>query len=104
GIDAGVREGLGRGIGLRVWSQLPTGQVTVPPRVVMASADMFTLIIRGRGGHGAQPHLTVDAVVIAAEVVTALQTLVSREASPMAPVVITLGSVQGGSAAKLVAG
>ncbi|TMD11531.1 MAG: amidohydrolase, partial [Chloroflexi bacterium] len=87
-----------------MWSQLPTGQVTVPPRVVMASADMFTLIIRGRGGHGAQPHLTVDAVVIAAEVVTALQTLVSREASPMAPVVITLGSVHGGSAANIVAG
>ena len=103
-IDAGVLEGIDRVIGLHVWSQLPTGQVTVPPGVVMASADMFTLIIRGRGGHGAQPHLTVDAVVIAAEVVTALQTLVSREASPMAPVVITLGSVHGGSAANIVAG
>ena len=103
-IDAGVLEGIDRVIGLHVWSQLPTGQVTVPPGVVMASADMFTLIIRGKGGHGAQPHLTVDAVVIAAEVVTALQTLVSREASPMAPVVITLGSVHGGSAANIVAG
>lgn len=103
-IDAGVLEGIDRVIGLHVWSQLPTGQVTVPPRVVMASADMFTLIIRGRGGHGAQPHLTVDAVVVAAEVVTALQTLVSRETSPVAPVVITLGSVHGGSAANIVAG
>ena len=103
-IDAGVLEGIDRVIGLHVWSQLPTGQVTVPPRVVMASADMFTLIIRGRGGHGAQPHLTVDAVVIAAEVITALQMLVSRETSPVAPVVITLGSVHGGSAANIVAG
>ena len=103
-IDAGVLEGIDRVIGLHVWSQLPTGQVAVSPRVVMASADMFTLIIRGKGGHGAQPHLTIDAVVIAAQVVTALQTLVSRETSPVAPVVITLGSVHGGSAANIVAG
>jgi amidohydrolase len=103
-IDAGVLEGIDRVVGLHVWSQLPTGQVAVPPGIVMASADMFTLTIRGRGGHGALPHLTVDAVVIAAEVVTALQTLVSRETSPAAPVVITLGSVHGGTAANIVAG
>ena len=103
-IDAGVLDGVDRVVGLHVWSQLPTGQIGVPPGVVMASADMFTLVIRGRGGHGAQPHLTIDAVVIAAEVVTALQTLVSRETSPVAPVVITLGSVHGGSAANIVAG
>jgi len=65
---------------------------------------MFTLTIRGKGGHGAQPHLTVDAVVIAAEVVMALQTVVSRETSPVAPVVITLGSIHGGTAANIVAG
>src|SRR5256714_371820 len=103
-IDAGVLDGIDRVIGLDVRSQLPTGQVAVPPRVVMASADMFTLVIRGKGGHGAQPHLTIDAVVIAAQVVTALQTLVSRETSPVTPVVITLGSVHGGSAANIVAG
>ena len=103
-IDAGVLDGIDRVIGLHVWSQLPTGQVVVPPGVVMASADMFTVIIRGRGGHGAQPQLTIDAVVIAAQVVTALQTLVSRETSPVAPAVITLGSVHGGSAANIVAG
>src|SRR5438132_3026315 len=88
-IDAGVLEGIDRVIGLHVWSQLPTGQVAVPPGVVMASADMFALIIRGRGGHGAQPHLTVDAGVIAAEVVTTYQTPVSRDATPLAPVLIT---------------
>ena len=70
----------------------------------MASADMFTLTIRGKGGHGALPHLTIDAVVIAAHVVTALQTLVSRETSPAAPVVITLGSIHGGTAGNIVAG
>src|SRR5260370_5694319 len=103
-IDEGALDGIGRVVGLRVWSQLPTGQVAVPPGVVMASADMFTLTIRGRGGHGALPHLTVDAVVIAAEVRIALKTLVRRETSPIAPVVITLGSVHGGTAANIVAG
>jgi amidohydrolase len=103
-IDAGVLNGIDRVIGLHVWSQLPTGQLGVPRGIVMASADMFTLTIRGRGGHGAQPQLTIDAVVIAAEVVMALQTLVSRETSPVAPVVITLGSLHGGTAANIVAG
>jgi len=103
-IDAGVLDGIDRVVGLHVWSGLPTGQISVRSGAVMASADMFTLTIRGKGGHGAQPHLTVDAVVIAAEVVTALQTLVSRETSPTAPVVITLGSVHGGTAANIVAG
>jgi amidohydrolase len=102
-IDAGVLNGIDRVVGLHVWSGLPTGQISVRSGAVMASADMFTLTIRGKGGHGAQPHLTVDAVVIAAEVVTALQTLVSRETSPTAPVVITLGSVHGGTAANIVA-
>jgi amidohydrolase len=102
-IEAGVTEGIDRVIGLHVWSGLPTGQVCVPRDLVMASADMFTLTIRGKGGHGAQPHLTIDAVVIAAEVVMALQTLVSRETSPLAPAVITLGSVHGGTASNIVA-
>ena len=103
-IDAGVLDGIDRVVGLHVWAPLPTGQVGVPSGLVMASADMFTLSIRGKAGHGAQPHLTIDAVVIAAEVVIALQTLVSRETSPIAPVVITIGSIHGGTAGNIVAG
>ena len=103
-IDAGVLAGIDRVIGLHVWSELPVGQVSVRPNVVMASADQFTLTVHGKGGHGAQPHQTVDAVVIAAQVVGALQTLVSRETAPASPLVITLGSVHGGSAANIVAG
>src|SRR5256712_355869 len=83
---------------------LPTGQVSVRSGAMMASADGFSLIVRGKGGHGAMPDLTVDAVVIAAQIVTALQTLVSRETSPRAPVVVTLGSIHGGSAFNIIAG
>jgi amidohydrolase len=103
-IDAGVLDGIDRVIGLHVWSQLPTGQIAAPAGVLFASADMFTLTIRGKSGHGALPHLTVDAVVIAAQIVTTLQTLVSRETAPAAPVVITLGSIHGGTAGNIVAG
>jgi amidohydrolase len=71
---------------------------------MMASADWFTLTVRGVGGHGAIPDATVDAVVIAAHIVTALQTLASRETSPRASVVVTLGSIHGGSASNIIAG
>ena len=102
-IAAGVLEGIDRVIGLHVWAGLPTGQVSVRPGPIMASADWFSLTITGKGGHGAMPHLTVDAVVIAAQVVTALQTLVSRETAPTDPVVLTLGSIHGGGAHNVVA-
>jgi len=103
-IEAGVLEGIDCVVGLHVWAGLPTGQVSVRSGAMMASADGFTLIVRGKGGHGAMPDLTVDAVVIAAQTVTALQTLVSRETSPRAPVVVTLGSIHGGSAFNIIAG
>jgi amidohydrolase len=103
-IDAGVVDGIDRVIGLHVWATLPTGQVSVRDGAMMASADWFTLTVRGKGGHGAAPEVTVDAVVIAAQIVTALQTLVSRETSPRAPVVVTLGSIHGGTAFNIIAG
>jgi amidohydrolase len=103
-IEAGVLDGIDRVVGLHVWAGLPTGQVSVRSGAMMASADGFTLTVRGKGGHGAMPDLTVDAVVIAAQIVTALQTLVSRETSPRAPVVVTLGSIHGGSASNIIAG
>ncbi len=103
-IEAGVLSGIDRVVGLHVWAGLPTRQVSVRSGAMMASADGFSLIVRGKGGHGAMPDLTVDAVVIAAQIVTALQTLVSRETSPRAPVVVTLGSIHGGSAFNIIAG
>ena len=103
-INDGALEGIDRVVGLHVWAGLPTGQVSVRSGPMMASADWFTLTVRGKGGHGAIPDLTVDAVVIAAQIVTALQTLVSRETSPKAPVVVTLGSIHGGTAFNIIAG
>ena len=66
-------------IGLHLWTPIPVGIVSVAAGPVFASADHFTLRVRGRGGHGALPHLAVDPIVAAAQIVVALQTLVSRE-------------------------
>lgn len=103
-IEAGVLAGIDHVVGLHVWSELPVGQVSVRSGAMMASVDGFTLVIRGKGGHGAQPHRAIDAVVIAAQVVGALQTLVSRETSPRDPAVVTLGSIHGGTAFNIIAG
>jgi amidohydrolase len=103
-IREGVLEGVDRVLGLHVWAGLETGRIAVRPGPMWASADLFELTVTGKGGHGAMPHLTVDAVVVAAQVISALQTLVSRETAPTEPAVLTLGSVHGGSAANVVAG
>ena len=63
----------------------------------MAAADRFTLTITGQGGHGAAPQNTVDAIAVAAQVVTALQQIVSRQADPQEPLVLTIGTITGGT-------
>ncbi|MDH4197472.1 MAG: amidohydrolase, partial [Candidatus Aminicenantes bacterium] len=81
--------------GLHVWPEA-VGQALFAPGEIMASSDWFQITIRGRSAHGARPHEGLDAVVIAAEVVTALQTIVSRALDPADPAVLTVGRVEGG--------
>src|SRR6201988_3732121 len=77
--------------------ELETGKVGYTPGYAMASATSIDIKIRGVGGHGSAPELTKDPVVVAAQVVMALQTIVSRENSPLDPVVVTVGSIHGGT-------
>jgi len=102
-IAAGAADGVDRVIGIHLWAPLQTGRVAVTPGVVFGSADSFTLKVTGRGGHGGMPHTAVDPVVAAAQIVVALQTIVSRETSPFAPAVVTLGKISGGSAFNVIA-
>lgn len=83
-------------IGLHLWSQLPAGTMGVRSGPVMAATDQMDIIVAGRGGHGAKPQETVDAIVLAAQVVNGLQTLVSRNVDPLQPAVVTLGTINGG--------
>lgn len=76
---------------------LEAGRIGVREGYSMANVDTVNITIRGVGGHGAYPHLTKDPVVIAAEVILALQTIVSREVRPIDPAVVTVGSIHGGT-------
>ena len=89
-------------IGLHLISSYPLGRVGVRSGPVFASADKFTLIVNGKGGHAAMPADSVDPIVIAAYIVTALQTLISRETSPFSPAVITIGTINAGSAFNII--
>jgi len=79
---------------LHNWPSLPPGKIAVRPGPVMASTDDFRIAVTGRGGHGAMPHLSVDPVVIAAHIITALQTIASRNVSPVDAVVVSVCSMQ----------
>ncbi len=82
--------------GIHLLNDFPVGTVGLRPGPVMAATDRIGLRVRGRGGHGAAPHQTVDSVVVAAHVVTALQAIAAREVAPTMPVVVTIGTIHGG--------
>lgn len=84
-------------IALHVSPTLATGQIGYRPGYTMANVDSVDITLYGKGGHGAYPHTTIDPVVEAAQLVLALQTIVSREIDPLAPAVITVGSIHGGT-------
>jgi hippurate hydrolase len=79
---------------LHNWPSLPPGKIAVRPGPVMASTDDFKVTVKGRGGHGAMPHLSVDPVVVSAHIITALQTIASRNVSPVDAVVVSVCSMQ----------
>ncbi len=89
--------------GLHVDPDIPTGKIGLRDGVAMASVYDFDLTVHGRGGHAAKPHLTVDAIATAAEIIESLQKIVSRETDPIDSVVITFGKISGGIARNVIA-
>jgi hippurate hydrolase len=81
---------------------MPAGTIGYHPGLFRAMSDTVTLTIYGRGGHGAMPHNTIDPIVLASRVVLSLQTIVSRENNPVDPIVITVGSIHGGTQANVI--
>jgi amidohydrolase len=107
-LGLGARSMLGEGLlerfprpdfalALHVSNELPAGSVGYTEGWAAANVDSVDVRLHGRGGHGARPHQAVDPVVVAAHLVTALQTLVSRRVDPMNPAVVTVGSIHGGT-------
>lgn len=89
--------------GQHIISDKPAGSLGFCPGVMMASQDELYITITGKSGHGAKPHTTIDPIVTASQVILALQTIVSRNASPYDPLVITIGKIEGGSATNIIA-
>lgn len=89
-------------VGFHLLNGAPAGLVHLRSGPAMASMDEIMIVIEGQGGHGAVPHRAVDPIVAAAHVVTALQTVVSRETSPLDAVVVTIGTIQGGTAFNII--
>jgi amidohydrolase len=103
-IEEGVLEDprVDAAFGLHLWNGLPVGKVGVDEGPIMASVDRFDIVIKGVGSHGAYPHTGVDPIVVGSHIVAALQTVVSREVPPLAPVVVTVGKFQGGTAFNVI--
>ncbi|VEG99262.1 Uncharacterized hydrolase YxeP [Slackia heliotrinireducens] len=103
-IAAGALEGLDALYGTHIWSEVDAGTISCAPGQRMAYTDWFRIDISGASAHGSMPHKGVDAIVVAAELVVALQVLVSRDVSPFEPMVVTVGEIHGGTARNIMAG
>ncbi len=89
-------------IGLHMWNDFPIGKVGVTSGPAMSAADIWRCRIIGKGGHGASPHQTQDPIVATAQIITALQTIVSRNTRPLDTAVVTVGMIHGGEAFNII--
>ncbi|WP_457626862.1 M20 family metallopeptidase [Persephonella sp.] len=88
--------------GLHVFPELPAGKVGTRIGHFMASSDVFTIKIKGKGAHASRPHQGVDSVLVAAQVINTLHHMVSRKVDPLHPAVLTIGRIQGGYADNII--
>ncbi|WML48787.1 amidohydrolase [Neobacillus sp. PS3-34] len=103
-VEAGVMDGVDNVIGIHLLSHLEVGKVGVAYGPMMASPDTFHITVKGKGGHAAYPHQTVDSIAIAAQVVTNLQHIVSRNTDPIDNLVVSVTQFAGGTAHNIIPG
>ena len=101
-VAAGVMEGVDAVYGLHLQPYMTVGQIDTRPGCLNGSTDEVHIAVRGVSGHAARPEQTVDAIVCAAQLITLLQTVVSRSASPLLPAVLSMGTIHGGSAQNVI--
>lgn len=89
-------------LGLHLWNERPVGWISIKEGPLMAGADSLEIVVRGKGGHGGLPQQVVDPVVCAAQIVTSLQTIISRNLSPFDRAVLSLTAIQGGTAFNVI--
>jgi len=95
-IKDGVLKGVDQIYGVHLWNYQKSGTIGIKPGPIMAAADGFEIIIHGKGGHGAAPQGTQDAIIISAHLIQAFQTIVSRNTNPLESTVVTIGQINGG--------
>jgi amidohydrolase len=103
-IAAGAMDGVDAVAGAHLWSDVDVGRVAVTYGPMMAAPDAFRIVVDGRGGHASRPHQTVDSLAVAAQIVTNLQQLVSRETDPMATLVVSVCSFHAGRTHNVISG
>ena len=89
-------------LGYHIWQSLPVGKVGVVTGPAMAAVDRFRVTLRGKGGHAAYPHRSVDTVLVAAQIITALQSIVARNVDPLDAAVVTVARIQSGTAFNII--
>jgi len=89
-------------LALHLWNEKPVGWFGITPGPLMAGADVFRVTLTGKGGHGALPHMAIDPVAAAAQAISALQTIVSRNLSPLEAAVVTVAKVRAGEAFNVI--
>jgi hippurate hydrolase len=87
---------------LHVYPHLPYGKIGYKAGQYMASADEIYITVKGKGGHAALPHQTIDPIIIAANLLTSLQTIISRNCNPLQPSVLSFGKINGGNAGNVI--
>jgi len=102
-IESGALEGIQAIFAGHIDRHFNVGEIAVQPGLICAFTDEFHITIRGKGGHAAKPHETIDCIVVASLLVMSIQTLVSREVNPSFPSVVTVGHISGGSAGNVIA-
>jgi amidohydrolase len=101
-VEAGVLDGVDQVIGLHLSSPIPTGKIGIAYGTLSSNCDVFTIAINGKGGHSSQPNTAIDPVVISAQVVTNLQSIVSRNIATSEKVVLSVTQIHGGSAQNII--
>ncbi|HYE76453.1 MAG TPA: amidohydrolase [bacterium] len=101
-IEAGILQGVDATIGYHIWQHLPVGQIGVVTGPAMAAVDRFEITLEGKGGHAAMPSKAIDPIVIAAQLITAFQSIVSRNMNPFDTAVVSVCSLHGGDAFNVI--
>lgn len=102
-VQDGVMEGVDAIYGVHVFPSIPARQIGIRYGALTSAADNLEIIIRGESGHGARPHQAIDAIWIAAQVITTLQQSISRTQNPLHPIVLSIGQIEGGRAHNVIA-